>query len=487
MTDHVPRILIVDHQATERHNLTTAIRRRLTCEIDSVANGIEALAKLSEKDFDLVLQDYDSPLLNGIETLREIRKYGKTEDLPVVILSDNPQASSLHELIALNVADYIVKPYSDEAVIERVIKLLATRKGQQDRRTHLPVQQPSTTDNRLVLLVTDRDTHFRHFLKSMLSSNFKLVEASNGAEAILMALKHHPNAVLAGHELGAITGEKFASKLREIAGVHVPLLIAVVLQGESERSEPPPGYDAFIIRSMVPETFLKYFNRLFFTEEDYVDRLRSLIPNLQLDLFSAVEQIVGMMMHSEVTPSEQPLTSDPDCPMISASIDVADGTRDLRVTVRIQCPRITALTLTSLMLEMPENEISDDELITSTMQEMANLIGGRLKHSFSEMDIKFSLKLPAVREELFSALVPLPGNIAESTFSAQGRAPFTVVVGVTACARIKVMSTELKPGMILSEDMAVAKGKIPKGHRLVSSQVLAIVREKARELEVVDG
>jgi response regulator RpfG family c-di-GMP phosphodiesterase len=126
-------------------------------------------------------QNHDSLLLNGVETLREIRKYEKTADLPVVILSDSPKAQSLHELLALNVTDCVVRPHSDEMVIERVLKVVATRKGQSDRNARLPVQQPSSSDNRLVLLITDQDSHFRHFLRSMLSSNFNLLEASNGA------------------------------------------------------------------------------------------------------------------------------------------------------------------------------------------------------------------------------------------------------------------------------------------------------------------
>jgi DNA-binding response OmpR family regulator len=482
----LPRILILEEDATQRHQLSTAIRRQLTCEIVAAENGVEALVKLSSEKFELVVLDEDARLMSGLEVLQEMRKHASTADLPVVMLSDTPKAASLQELVGLGIADYIVKPFSNQTVTEKIVSVLANRKRQLEP-LRLSSQPSSSSDTRLELLIVDPDSHFRHFLRSILSSNFNLLEAASGAEALLMALKHRPNAVLVGHDLGVLSRETLARKLRDNSGLQPPMLIATVLQGESENPEPPPSYDAFVVRSMVSETFLKYFNRLFFTEEDYSDRVRALIPNLPIDLCSAVEQILGMMMQSEVTLAVEPPARAPDCLMSCASIDLADGTRDLRITLRIQTQRGSAVTLTSLMMGLPENEVTDEELISGTMQEMGNLIGGRLKHATSELGLSFNLKLPSVQQVPFSTLTPLPGMVAEKHFSAQGKAPFTVLVGVTACQRVKVLSTELKPGMILAEDVIVAGGKLPKGFRLTPNRVSALARDKAHDIEVIDA
>jgi CheY-like chemotaxis protein len=68
-----PRILIVDDEKNIRLTLSQALEV-LEVETDTAANGEEALAKLKEKEFCLILLDLKMPGMDGMEVLRRLRE-----------------------------------------------------------------------------------------------------------------------------------------------------------------------------------------------------------------------------------------------------------------------------------------------------------------------------------------------------------------------------------------------------------------------------
>lgn len=78
------RILIVDNDEGLVHFLCRILRKQ-GHEVSEARNGNEALARIRDEEFDLVLLDYKMPGLNGLETLREIRRASLRT--PVVIMT----------------------------------------------------------------------------------------------------------------------------------------------------------------------------------------------------------------------------------------------------------------------------------------------------------------------------------------------------------------------------------------------------------------
>ena len=116
------RSLIVDDDATIRDVLSEILMEGGYC-VDTAEDGVDALAKVKEDDFDSILCDIWMPGMNGIDLLKEIKKYDPT--LPVVMITGYPDVRVAVEAIKEGASDFIAKPVRMEQVeiiIEKLVK-----------------------------------------------------------------------------------------------------------------------------------------------------------------------------------------------------------------------------------------------------------------------------------------------------------------------------------------------------------------------------
>src|SRR5438552_8281362 len=114
------RILIVDDNA---HNLIAleAVLEPLGQEIVRAMSGPEAIEKLSEGDFALVLMDVAMPVLDGFQTVEVIRKRNELRHMPVMFLTALfRDAESAARGYALGAVDFITKPFEPEIIRAKV-------------------------------------------------------------------------------------------------------------------------------------------------------------------------------------------------------------------------------------------------------------------------------------------------------------------------------------------------------------------------------
>ena len=78
--------------------------------VEKCKDGKSALAYLENNDVDLIVLDVYMPLMDGFETLRQIRKNKKSVDI-IMVTAANGRAS-LEEALHLGVVDYLVKPFT---------------------------------------------------------------------------------------------------------------------------------------------------------------------------------------------------------------------------------------------------------------------------------------------------------------------------------------------------------------------------------------
>lgn len=86
-------------------------------------DGRDAIARINEEDFDLVITDIMLPYNNGLEILNHVKKKAG-KNVPVIVLSAVGLEKVVLEAFELGADDYITKPFSPTELSIRVKKLL---------------------------------------------------------------------------------------------------------------------------------------------------------------------------------------------------------------------------------------------------------------------------------------------------------------------------------------------------------------------------
>jgi DNA-binding NtrC family response regulator len=111
------RVLLVDDETDFLETLVKRLQKRNTA-VSGVQSGTEALDLLEREDFDVVVLDVRMPGMDGIETLREIRK--RFPLVEVVLLTGHANMEVAVEGMELGAFDYLMKPVDLDELLYKV-------------------------------------------------------------------------------------------------------------------------------------------------------------------------------------------------------------------------------------------------------------------------------------------------------------------------------------------------------------------------------
>jgi len=120
------RVLVVDDHYTNQLFATKLLKKQLGIDADTVGNGIEALEKLAQMSYDLILMDCHMPQMNGFDTTTRIREMEKSsgEHVPIIALTADAMKVVKHHCITVGMDDYLSKPLDPEEFIRKVASSL---------------------------------------------------------------------------------------------------------------------------------------------------------------------------------------------------------------------------------------------------------------------------------------------------------------------------------------------------------------------------
>ena len=95
------------------------------CEVDIAANGLEALNKVKENNYDIVLMDFQMPVMDGLIATREIRNLPGADKSNLIIIAFTSVDYRDEKKYADNGMDgYIIKPWDEENLNLKITELL---------------------------------------------------------------------------------------------------------------------------------------------------------------------------------------------------------------------------------------------------------------------------------------------------------------------------------------------------------------------------
>ena len=114
------KLLIVDDEI----NIRELIKKYASFEgyeVVEALDGIEAIEKCKNEDFDIVIMDVMMPELDGFSAVKEIRK---TKNIPIIMLSARGEEYDRLHGFDLGIDDYVVKPFSPKELMMRLNAIL---------------------------------------------------------------------------------------------------------------------------------------------------------------------------------------------------------------------------------------------------------------------------------------------------------------------------------------------------------------------------
>jgi two-component system chemotaxis response regulator CheY len=125
MIDTSITVLVVDDMSTMRRILKNVLKQIGFSNLVEAENGQDALNKLKVGDIGLIVSDWNMPVMQGIELLRTVRADAELKHLPFLMVTAEGQKENIIEAVQAGVSNYVVKPFTAEALQGKLEKIFA--------------------------------------------------------------------------------------------------------------------------------------------------------------------------------------------------------------------------------------------------------------------------------------------------------------------------------------------------------------------------
>lgn len=127
---HMQKALVVDDSSTVRSIITKLLSAWNICVIQA-GDGKEALTVLDQnRDIFLALVDWNMPVMNGIEFVRQARKHEGFQSLKIVMVTTETEMPQIVSALEAGVDEYIMKPFTVEIFEEKLEMIGIAKPGQ---------------------------------------------------------------------------------------------------------------------------------------------------------------------------------------------------------------------------------------------------------------------------------------------------------------------------------------------------------------------
>ncbi len=165
------RILVVDDEEDILELVSYNLKKE-NFQVTCATSGEEALQKLKNDNFDIILLDLMLPGRDGLDTCRVLRSNPETSHIPVVMITAKSEDTDVVLGLELGADDYVTKPFSPRVLLARIKAIL--RRNQTDTvddksviKAHDLVINPSRHEVRVkdsLINLTATEFSILHFL-----------------------------------------------------------------------------------------------------------------------------------------------------------------------------------------------------------------------------------------------------------------------------------------------------------------------------------
>jgi PAS domain S-box-containing protein len=120
LTRHLQVLLVEDNDINRLY--AKSILNKWRCEVDIAENGLVAIEKVKNNNYDIVLMDVQMPVMDGYEATRAIRILdGDRKEIPILALTANATKSDVQKCLASGMNDYLPKPFTPDDLYRKIV------------------------------------------------------------------------------------------------------------------------------------------------------------------------------------------------------------------------------------------------------------------------------------------------------------------------------------------------------------------------------
>ncbi|QDV71037.1 Chemotaxis protein CheY [Rosistilla carotiformis] len=117
------KVLLADDSGVMRKIILRALNAAGVTDVVEAADGAQAWTAFQTTQFDMVLTDWNMPMMTGLDLLKNIRQAGST--IPVIMITTESERGRVIEAIQAGVSDFLPKPFENELLQEKLVKHLS--------------------------------------------------------------------------------------------------------------------------------------------------------------------------------------------------------------------------------------------------------------------------------------------------------------------------------------------------------------------------
>lgn len=259
MLDRHTVILVVEDMEVMRQATSAQLRALGVGSVLVTSNGADALRTLRKQHVDIVLSDWNMPIMSGLDLLKAIRADQRLARLPFVMITAEADRERVSEVVACGVSELLVKPYTAERLAARIDRAMNSRPRPAMSPSSAAAISPSlpaaspvpaptvmgsepaappsrTAEPPLILIVDDTPANLQ-LLSGLFEDEYRVRVATNGEKALTVCHSDAPpDLVLLDIMMPDMDGFEVAQRMRQHpTSEAIPVIFVTAMEEEDAR------------------------------------------------------------------------------------------------------------------------------------------------------------------------------------------------------------------------------------------------------------
>jgi len=238
--------LVVDDVSAMRGATRSALRHIGAEHVLTASNGAEALKLLKSQPINVVLSDWNMPVMSGMELLAEIRSDPDLYPIPFIMTTAEGYRDRIQRAINAGVSEILITPYKMDLMAERIRRALHWVPARIEKAPEpaansptIPAATKNTARERSTILIVDDTPDNLYLLSELLKDEYRVRIAPDGAKALKICCSDNPpDLVLLDIMMPDMDGFEVAKQMREHPNSEtIPVIFVSAMSGDAAKAK----------------------------------------------------------------------------------------------------------------------------------------------------------------------------------------------------------------------------------------------------------